>query len=257
MRLVDTHTHIFAEEFDDDRDLVIQRAIQTGAEFLILPNIDIQSIDSLLDVCQSYPDLCKAAIGLHPTSVTENYTTQLDEIYKAICLNTNCVAIGEIGIDLYWDKTLLQQQKEVFKTQIEWALELNKPIIIHQRDSFDEILLTLNQFGNQLPRGVFHCFGGTLLQAEAVLEKGFLLGIGGVLTFKNSKLAEVLNHIPLEKIVLETDAPYLAPAPYRGKRNEPSYLPYIVDKLADIYKISTSEVAAITTQNAIDLFKLK
>jgi len=257
MKLVDTHTHIFAQEFDEDRALVVERAINAGVEYLILPNIDVQTIDSLLVLCDEYPTLCKPALGLHPTSVEDDFEHTLSIIKEVIKANKNCVAIGEIGIDLYWDKTRLKQQQAAFKVQLQWALDMNLPVIIHQRDSFDEILFTLNEFGSVLPKGIFHCFGGTLQQAQAVIDKGFLLGIGGVITFKNSKLKEVLLHIPIQKIVIETDAPYLTPAPFRGKRNEPSYLPYIVDILADIYKLTTDEVAAITTQNAIDIFNLQ
>jgi TatD DNase family protein len=257
MRLIDTHAHIFAEEFDLDKSVVIDRAINAGAEYLILPNIDAESISPLLALCSQYPKICKPALGLHPTSVDENYEATLSTIYQSIRNNTNCIAIGEIGVDLYWDKTHVAEQCKAFKTQIEWALELDLPIIIHQRDSFDEILMVLNQFGSKLPRGVFHCFGGTLEQAQTILDKGFYLGIGGVVTFKKSTLPEVLAQIPIQKLVIETDAPYLSPTPFRGKRNEPAYLPYIVDTLADIYKLTTDEVASITTQNAINLFKLQ
>lgn len=256
MTLTDTHAHLYSSEFTEDLDATINRAIEANIEKILLPNVDAKSIQSVLELNNRYPQLCKPMMGLHPTNVTVEFRDELAEIKKHINPE-NCVAIGEIGIDLYWDKSLLKEQQEAFKTQIEWALEYNLPIAIHARDAFNEVFEILDEVANKDLRGVFHCFTGNLNDAEKIISyKTFKFGIGGVVTFKKSHLPEVLNSVPLEYIILETDAPYLAPTPYRGKRNEPAFLKEIALKLADIYNVSYTEIAKITTINANNLFNL-
>jgi TatD DNase family protein len=255
--MIDTHSHIFSEEFLEEIPLVIERAISVGMQNVIMPNIDADSLQSLLSVCQQYPDFCKPALGLHPTSVDANYKAQLETILQTLNETPNCVAIGEIGLDLYWDKTFIAEQQDAFAIQLQWALDRNLPVIIHQRDAFDEIIAVLDNFGKTLPRGIFHSFGGTMKQAEIILSKGFLLGIGGIVTFKKSTLPDVLKDIPLQKIVVETDAPYLSPVPFRGKRNEPAYIVHTINKLSQIYEITAEEVGEITTRNTMDIFNLR
>jgi len=253
MIFTDTHTHLYAAEFDTDRDAMIQKAIAEGAERLFLPNIDSSSIDAMLQLTERYPKNCFAMMGLHPCSVKENYEEELNQIEKQLFANKFC-AIGEIGIDLFWDESFFEQQKLAFKTQIDWALELNLPIVIHSRKSFEEIFDVLAPYKGKGLRGVFHCFSGSLEQAKRVIDIGFFLGIGGVLTFKNAGLAEVVEKIDLGYMVLETDSPYLAPVPHRGKRNESTYISIIAAKLAEIKKCSLTEIAEVTTQNSITLF---
>lgn len=254
--MIDTHSHLYAEEFDNDRPEVVERAKQVGVEKIILPNIDSTSLDSMLALERAYPNMCHAAIGLHPTSVDENIDNEL-ELVKAELDRRNYVAVGEIGIDLYWDKTFYKEQVRAFQQQVEWALERNLPIIIHVRNSHNETIEALRPYREKGLKGVFHCFTGGKVEAEDIFDLGnFLLGIGGVVTFKNSGLAESLIDIPLEKIVLETDAPYLAPAPHRGKRNEPSFLSLIADKLAEVYGVDKDTIIQTTTANAKQLFAL-
>lgn len=255
--MIDTHSHIFAEEFQDDISLVIGRAISAGVQKVIMPNIDTESIQPLLALNSQYPDFCKPALGLHPTSVDAAYKAHLETILQVLNNTPDCVAIGEIGFDLYWDKTFKTEQQDALAFQLQWALDRNLPVIIHQRDAFDETIEVLDHFGNTLPRGVFHSFGGTLEQAEIILSKGFLLGIGGVVTFKKSTLPDVLPNISLQNIVTETDAPYLSPVPFRGKRNEPAFIIHTVNKLSQIYELTAGEVDEITTRNALDLFSLR
>ena len=250
----DTHTHLYSEEFNADRNEIIKHAISKGVTKLYLPNVDSTSIDGMLQLEKEFPENCFAMMGLHPCSVKENYLEELS-IIESWLDKRKFAAIGEIGIDLYWDKTFLKEQEIAFKKQIDWALTYNYSIVIHCRNAFDEIYSILNSY-QTLPKGIFHCFSGTIEQAEKILAlKHFKLGIGGVVTFKNSGLDKVLESISIEDVVLETDAPYLAPMPHRGKRNESSYIPLIAQKVADIKNISIEEVQHITTKNATYIFE--
>lgn len=257
MYFIDTHTHLYLSQFNEDRDEVIHKCLSNGVKKLLLPNIDLNSIDGMLSLVEKYPNNCFPMMGLHPCSVDENVYQTLDILESFFTENHNFIAVGEIGIDLYWDKTFLTEQIKAFEIQINWAKKYNLPIVIHARDSFDEIFEVLDRLNDDHLRGVFHCFSGDIVQAKQVLSYGgFKLGIGGVVTFKKSGLDEVLKNISLENIILETDSPYLAPAPYRGKRNESTYIPIIAEKLSSIYGISEVEIGNITTQNALNLFKL-
>ncbi|HOF98282.1 MAG TPA: TatD family hydrolase [Paludibacteraceae bacterium] len=255
--MIDTHAHIYSEEFDADREKVIERALKRGIEHIILPNIDLQSLQPMLQLEASHPDICHAAIGLHPVSVKENFAETLNFL-KFKLQQHNYIAIGEIGIDLYWDKTYQNEQIEAFCQQIEWALEWELPVIIHVRDSFKETMQALEPYRNKKLRGVFHSFTGTIEEANQIITfGGFKIGINGILTFKNSELSKTVSQIETEYLVLETDAPYLSPVPFRGKRNEPAYLSYICEQLALILGKTSEEVEFITTQNAKKLFKLQ
>lgn len=257
MRLIDTHNHLYADAFDSDRMDVLQKAIDEGVEQILLPNIDLESIAGMLDLKETNPGVCMPMMGLHPCSVKEDYQTVLADMKRKLD-EFPFIAVGEIGIDLYWDKTFQQEQVEAFKTQIHWAKEKGLPIAIHCREAFDEIIAVLDEENDDRLRGVFHCFSGSLEQANQVLAYGgFKLGIGGVLTFKNAGLDQVIEQVDLEHLILETDAPYLAPAPFRGKRNEPAYLLRVAEKLAEIKQVPLTKVAEITTQNAEELFKIK
>jgi TatD DNase family protein len=252
MNLIDTHTHLYAEEFDPDRSALIDKALSNGISRFYMPNIDSSSIEPMLALEAHRPGICVPMIGLHPGSVNATYAEEL-AIVKKWLDRRRFAAIGEIGIDLYWDKTFLEEQKTVFRTQISWALEYKYPVVIHCRESFDEILEVLTAFPT-LPPGIFHCFTGTEEQARRVIALGFKLGIGGVLTFKNSGLDKVIREIDLSHLVLETDAPYLSPVPFRGKRNEPAYLLEIARKLAEVKNMTISQVADTTTRNAESVF---
>lgn len=256
--LIDTHTHIYSSKFDEDREEVIQDCIAKGVEKLLLPNIDSTSTDSMLELAIKYPDNCFPMMGIHPCSINnETIEKELAHAKEYLFSDRKFIAVGEIGIDLYWDKTTLAAQVKAFKTQIEWAKELNLPIAIHARDSFDEIFEVLDQVNDEKLNGVLHCFTGNVEQAKHIINYGgFKLGIGGVVTFKNGGLDKVLKEIELEHLVLETDAPYLAPTPYRGKRNSSQYIPLIGDKLADIYNCTLPDIAEVTTKNAVELFSL-
>jgi TatD DNase family protein len=250
---IDTHTHLYSEEFKTDIVEALQKAIDAGVEKFFLPNIDSSSVAGMHTLCEKYPQHCFPMMGLHPCSVKENYKEELAIAYNYL-QSKKYVAVGEIGIDLYWDKTFYTQQVEAFETQINWALEFNLPIVIHCRNSFDEIFEVLTRF-KKLPKGIFHCFSGNAEQAQKVIDvTNFKLGIGGVITFKNSGLDKAIENIDLKHLVLETDSPYLAPIPYRGKRNESSYIPLIAAKVAEVKKCSLLEVAAITTANAKEIF---
>ncbi|MDR0427671.1 MAG: TatD family hydrolase [Dysgonamonadaceae bacterium] len=254
MYLVDTHTHIFLEDFDSDRDDVIQKAFDNGVEKLCLPNIDTASIPRLLSVTDNYPEKCFPMMGLHPTSVGETFRNDL-LIVKEELKKRKYVAVGEIGIDLYWDTTFKQQQIEAFEEQLLWSMESNLPVVIHTRNAFPEVFDSLRKVGPDKLRGVFHSFGGSKEDlAEALSFRNFMLGINGVVTYKNAHFREYLNDAPLSRIILETDAPYLTPVPYRGKRNEPAHLIHIARKLAEIYDVSFETVAEKTTENAESLF---
>lgn len=248
----DTHTHLYLPEFDTDRDDTIERALKKGVTKFFLPNIDVGTLSPMLNLCQSYPESCFPMIGLHPCSVKEDYEQQLAGI-KEWLNKRKFYAIGEIGIDLYHDTAFAKQQEEAFRIQIRWANELNLPIVIHCRNSFNEVITIVQ---DKKPRGIFHCFTGSRDEAQAIMQlKSFMLGIGGVVTYKNSSLPSVLEDIPLSFIVLETDAPYLSPVPFRGKRNESSYIPIIADKLAQIYNMPIENIADHTTENAFNIFQ--
>jgi len=254
--LIDTHSHIYAEEFDADLDEVIQRAKDSGLTHLIMPNVDSESLPRMLAVEGRYPGFCLSAIGVHPTSVGANYQSELD-IVKAELERRSYMAIGEIGLDLYWDKTYLNEQIHCFQTQLQWALDYDLPVIIHIREAFAETMEAMQPFKNKGLRGVFHSFTGTLEQGLELIRFGeFMLGINGIVTFKNAGLAQVLPHIPLENIVLETDSPYLAPVPHRGKRNESSFLTLIGQKLTEIYGDNQVEILAICDKNSRKLFNI-
>lgn len=253
MKLIDTHCHLYSREFDRDREEMLQRAEKEGVERFYLPMVDSSSRSALMDLLARHPDKCIGMTGLHPTSVKENYHAELRFVEEDLA-SRPWAAVGEIGLDFYWDRTFEHQQYEVFHIQIEWALQHRLPIVIHSRDSMKECIDVVRQHQRGALRGVFHCFGGTPEDAAAIIDLGFYVGIGGVLTYKNSTLPDVLQQVPLSSIVLETDAPYLAPVPFRGKRNEPAYLRYVVDRLASVKSVSTHDIATITTANAEKLF---
>lgn len=256
MEFVDSHAHLFAVEFDEDRSLTVERAIHEGVNKMILPNIDKETIGPMLEMCNAFPDNCFPTIGLHPTSVKEDYQDHL-KVIDYYLINHHFKAIGEVGIDLYWDKTFFQQQCEAFVYQIELARKFALPLIIHSRDSFAEILEILQTQHRGLSyNGVFHSFSGTIDQAHEVVSLGFKIGLNGIVTFKNSSLGEVVKGIALEHILLETDAPYLAPVPKRGKRNESAYIPFIAAKIAETKGIPIGRVAEVTTHTAKTLFNL-
>jgi TatD DNase family protein len=253
MIITDTHTHLYSEQFNEDRNEMMQRALDKGVSRFFIPAIDSNYLEAMLDLEKAFPKNVFLMMGLHPTHVNENVKEELAFVKKWLDKRT-FYAVGEIGIDLYWDKTFLKQQQQAFKTQIQWAKEKNLPIVIHCRDAFDEIFEILETEKDDKLYGIFHCFSGNLEQAKKAISYNMKLGIGGVVTFKNGKIDQFLAEIPIEHLVLETDAPYLAPTPYRGKRNESSYITKVLDKLADIYKLTPQEIAAITTQNSKDVF---
>ncbi|MEJ6491246.1 MAG: TatD family hydrolase [Flavobacteriales bacterium] len=256
MKWVDTHTHLYSEQFDEDRDEMIQRAFRNGVETLLLPNIDKESIQPMLDLVEKYPTQCYAMMGLHPGSVGVDWAEQLS-LMKPYFSSHKMIAVGEIGMDLYWDQTFIEEQKQAFRQQIDWAKELQLPIVIHARDAFDEIFEIIDDTIDERLSGVFHCFTGDSEQANKVLSyPNFFMGIGGVITYRKAALDEVLANVPLEKMMMETDSPYLPPVPYRGKRNESSYLVHSAQKLADTHQIKLSELAEITSNNAKNLFKI-
>lgn len=254
--LIDTHAHLYAKQFDEDRESMLERAKASGVEKFYLPNIDSNSIEGMLELEAKYPESCFPMMGLHPCSVKENYEEELAIVEEWLFKRPFC-AVGEIGIDLYWDKTTLPQQIIAFRKQIGWAKQLDLPIIIHARESTEEILEVLESEKDDKLRGIFHCFGGTVEEANRITDLGFYLGIGGVLTFKKSGLDKTMQEIDLKHVVLETDAPYLAPTPYRGKRNESSYVRLVAEKLAGVKNMPFTEVAAITSANARKIFEKK
>lgn len=253
MILTDTHTHLYSEAFDDDRDVVVQRAIDNGVSRFFIPAIDSTYTKSMFDLQQKYPEQVFLMMGLHPTHVKANFKDELEHV-KEMLDEHKFFAVGEIGIDLYWDKTFLRQQQEAFSFQIQLAKKRQLPIVIHCRDAFDEIFEILEEEKADGLRGIFHCFTGTLEQAYRAISYNMKLGIGGVATFKNGKIDTFLNQIDLKHIVLETDSPYLAPVPFRGKRNESAYLVNILEKLTDIYGIGEEEIANVTTENSKKVF---
>ena len=255
MKIIDTHTHLYLKEFDEDFDEVISKSIEIGVEKFLFPSIHSKYNERMISSYEKNKSLFKIMAGLHPAYVTEKNDNEIDLVLKNLN-DYDCVAVGEIGIDLYWKKKFFNEQKIVFEKQIEIALEHNLPIVIHCREAFDHIYQILLKFSNKNLQGVFHCFTGNEEQARKIIDLNFKLGIGGVVTFKNGGLDKFLKKIDLKNIVLETDSPYLAPAPYRGKRNDSSYLVYIIDRLSEIYNMENDEIASITTNNAVKLFNL-
>lgn len=258
MQMIDTHAHLYHQQFEQDRMEMLNRAIHSGVTRWLLPNIDLNSITGMMQLVEEFPERAFPMMGLHPCSVGDDRVHQLGEMKKILFENpTQFCAVGEIGIDLYWDKTTLGIQIEAFHEQIDWALELEKPIVIHVRDSFDETFKVLDERRHPKLHGVIHCFTGNLEQAQYALDLGFHLGIGGVATFKNGGLDQVLPHIDINRIVLETDSPFLAPVPYRGKRNEAAYTALVAVRVAELTGRNVAEIADITTRNAEELFQLK
>lgn len=255
MQLIDTHTHLYLPEFDTDRDEAVNRAGSSGISKMLLPNIDIQSVDRILSTVDRYPGICYPMIGLHPTSVKEDYIVQLDK-FENLFTKHKFIAIGEIGIDLYWDKTFLKEQLIALRRQITFALVNGLPVVVHSRDSFPEVFSVLDEFEGKGLKGVLHAFTGNIKDAEKAIGMGFKLGIGGIVTFKNSGLDKIVKETGPENLILETDSPYLAPVPHRGKRNESSYICIINKKLAEIFGMSEEEVASITYTNSTRLFNL-
>ena len=255
--MIDTHCHLYDEAFDNDRDQAVQRALDSGVNLMLLPGIDSSSHDRQEALASQYPACFRQMMGLHPTSVTADYANEL-ELVRQKLFNPQAVyvGVGEIGLDLYWDKTFLEQQREVLKTQMRWAKELDLPVCLHVRKAYNELFGLLRDLNFGYYRGVMHCFGGSVQEANKAIEMGFHIGIGGVVTFKNATLASVAASIPLERILLETDAPYLAPVPYRGKRNESAYIPLIAAHIAALRGISVQQVAEVTTASATGLFRL-
>ena len=254
MQLIDTHTHLYSETFDEDRGAMIQRALSCGVTDFFIPAIDSTYTERMFALEKKYPNYMHLMTGVHPTHVKENYKEELNHVTSLLKQRSFC-ALGEIGIDLYWDKTFLKEQQEAFDLQIQWAKEHKLPFVIHCRDAFDEVFEVLDGHDSKDLRGIFHCFTGTLDQAKQALSYNLKLGIGGVVTFKNGKIDQFLNQIPLSEIVLETDAPYLAPVPFRGKRNESSYIQEVASKVAEVYNLPFAEIAAVTSKNALAIFK--
>ena len=253
--MIDTHAHIYASEFDNDRDEVVKRALEQGIDKILLPNIDLESIEPMLKTEAAYPEICRSMMGLHPCYVDGNVEQTL-AIIRGWFEKHNFIAVGEIGIDLYWDKTFRAEQEMAFVTQLNWAKEMNLPVVIHTRDSIEETLTLLSQEQDGSLRGVFHCFGGSVEEAQAINELGFHLGLGGVSTFKNGGMDKVIPHLDMNWVILETDCPYLAPVPHRGKRNEPAYTSLVAVRVAELRGESVEAIDAITTKNAEALFNL-
>ena len=257
MNFIDTHTHLFASEFDNDIDIVIKNALDNGISKMLLPNIDSTTTKKMLQLCDNYPNNCYPMIGLHPCSVKkDNLEKEISHVEQMLSQN-KFIAVGEIGLDLYWDKSTLDLQKIAFESQIEIAKKYQLPIVIHVRDSFDEAIEIVERLNDYNLSGVFHCFTGNLEEAQRIINlKNFYLGIGGVVTFKNGGINKIINQVSLDRIILETDSPYLSPTPFRGTRNESKYLLNIAHKMAELYNIDIEDIAKKTTKNAIDLFHL-
>lgn len=255
MQLIDTHTHLYLKQFDNDRKAVVEKAIQNGISHLFLPNVDIETIQPMLDLVWEFPEHCFPMMGLHPCSVNQDVEAYLFQIQKWF-KKRKFYAVGEIGLDYYWSTEFKDQQITAFKKQMQWAIQLDLPIVIHSRNSTDDCIALLQDMKHPKLRGIFHCFSGNAQQAKAITELGFLLGIGGVLTYKNSGLDEAIKDIDLQHLVLETDAPYLAPVPYRGKRNESFYMLEVARHLAVLKQVGLAKVAQATTANALKVFNL-
>jgi TatD DNase family protein len=253
IQLVDTHCHLYLDAFESDIQQVMERAREKGVEKFYLPAIDGSELQNMLTLEAKYPDTCFAMMGLHPCSVKQNYREELS-IVQSWLAKRKFAAVGEIGLDYYWDKTFIEEQQQAFHQQIEWAQQYDLPIVIHSRNSVEDCIRIVEEHQHGKLKGIFHCFSDSAATAQKIISLGFYLGIGGVLTYKNSGLAEAIREIPLEHIVLETDAPYLSPVPYRGKRNESSYIRYVAEKLAEVKGVSVEEVASITSTNAQKIF---
>lgn len=254
MHLIDTHAHLYSKKFDDDRTQAVERALQAGVRHIFLPNIDSESIEPMLALEASHPNTCFAMMGLHPTSVNETVNQELKTVEQWL-EKRQFVAVGEMGIDLYWDKTYFEQQKKAFLQQCDWAKDLGLPIAIHCRNAYPETIALLKEAQDGRLRGVLHCFGSTEADAKTLIDLGMLLGIGGVVTFKNSTQPQVISQLSAQHLILETDSPYLAPAPHRGKRNEPAYVPLVAEVVAKALDMPVEQLATTTTQNALELFK--
>jgi TatD DNase family protein len=250
---IDTHAHIYAEEFDTDRREMLERCAEAGVKKIYMPNVDHTTIDAMLELETNFPDTCLPMMGLHPCSVKADFEKELQTVEEWLA-KRNFVAVGEIGTDLYWDKTFWEQQKEAFTIQVQWAIKYKLPVIIHCRETLEETIGMVEKLQNGNLTGIFHCFSGSIEQAKKIANLGFYVGIGGVATFKKGGLDTVLPEVPLDRIVLETDSPYLAPTPHRGKRNEPAYIPIIAQRVADFKKISLTLLQEHTTTNALKLF---
>jgi len=254
MYLIDSHTHLFLEEFNPDRDTVIQRAREAGVRLFCLPNIDVETMDLLHRVTDEYPDCCYPMAGLHPTCVNARYQRDL-EVIKSGLNQRRYIAIGEIGLDLYWDQTFLNEQTDAFEEQLRWSIDWDLPVAIHTREAFPQVFESLHKIGINRLRGVFHSFGGTREELEEIKRcENFMIGINGVITYKKANFRDYLPSFPLERIILETDSPYLAPTPFRGKRNEPAYLLHVAAKVAEVYNLPIEKIAEVTTENARRLF---
>ena len=255
MNFIDTHSHLYLEEFDSDLNAVVERAKQVGIESVMLPNIDSTTLDRLQKTTEKYSGFFYPMMGLHPTSVKENFKNELEKVEKELKTG-KYFAVGEVGIDLYWDKNFAKEQNFALRLQFDMALKYNLPVVIHMRNSFDETISVVNDYQGKGLQGVFHCFSGSIEQAQYIISLGFLLGIGGVVTFKNAGLDKVVQQLDLKHLILETDAPYLSPTPFRGKRNESAYMIKTAEKLATIFEKPLDEIAEITTANARQLFRI-
>ncbi len=253
--MIDSHSHIYGPEFKEDIDQVVHRAREVGVEKILLPNINAESIQPMLDLCERYAGYLYPMIGLHPTDLTEDYRSVLDDMERRLQGDHPFIAVGEVGLDYYWDRSLYEEQKEAFEFQVRWAERYDLPLMIHARSAHRELVDIMERHRNEGLRGVFHCFGGTLEEAlELLTFPNFALGIGGVVTYKKSSLPEVLQHVPLSRIVIETDSPYLAPVPYRGRRNESAYAIEVLKKLSLIYNVPEEEVSECTNANVMSIF---
>lgn len=256
MQFVDTHAHIYGDQFNNDREKMLKRTFDAGVTKIFMPNVDSTSIEGMLALEDQYPDQCFSMMGVHPCSIEADFEKEL-KIAEDWLGKRKFVAIGEIGLDYYWSMEFVEQQKEALKIQVSWAKKYELPIIIHCRDSFRDTVAILEETGLTGITGIFHCFSGSMEDAQIAIDMGFKLGIGGVSTFKNGGLDKVIPFVDLQHLVLETDSPYLAPVPYRGKRNETSYIPLIAQRIADLKAVSLATVAEVTTQNALSLFRVK
>lgn len=251
--MIDSHVHLYDEKFDADRDAMLQRALDAGIERLYMPNCNSETVEGMLAIEKQYPGVCFAMMGVHPCYINANYKEELDRVEYWL-QQRDFVAIGEIGLDYYWDKTYVQEQKEAFTRQMEWALAKQRPVVIHMRESTRDTLDLVKPFSQRGLKGVFHCFSGSLETAREIIEMGFYLGLGGVLTYPKAGIQQVIQEIDIQHLILETDAPYLSPVPHRGRRNEPAFLPHVATMLADLKKISLEELRAKTNNNCVSLF---